>query len=164
MTSASTVTKVIIQTTLPLFVSIVGDFFNSTWYDYPVISTTGAKNRIGSTRLIHDTDDNLFYNETLVKYTSRKSFFKEAWTGPNEPVKSLNYGTFLLGSYLEYISGETVCDDFAVRVTFGIDFCTTNVDAAKKSFDDAHIDGIKHIKTLLKIQDFTTCAAAMKPK
>jgi len=141
-----------IPTTLSSFVSIVGDFFNSTWYSYPTKSSIGQKNQIGSIRTITD--------ETLIKYQFNQWHFTQTWQGPGKQIKSVDFGNFVLGSYTEYILGQAICQGDAIRIDFGIDCCVTSMTTAKSALDEGHVIGIQQVQQLLYIEDFTTCNAA----
>ena len=159
---SSTLTTITIPTSLASFVSIVGDFYKSTWYSYPVISTIGPANQVGSIRTVTDNTGKLVFHDTLVAYQSNPYFFEMAYRGPGGDIKAVDYGNFVLGSYVERLTGTPTCKESAVLVTFGIDFCATNISTAKQVLIDGHIGGIQQVQTLLEIGNFTTCNLAME--
>ena len=158
---SSTLTTTTIPTTLSRFVSIVGDFYNDTWYNYPVQSTIGPDNQIGSIRTITDPQGVLVFHETLITYVLNTSFFEQSWQGPGANISSVDFGDFILGSYIERISGEAVCNGNAVLVNFGIDFCATNLSTATAILDAGHVAGIQQVQTQLNIGNFTSCDAVI---
>jgi hypothetical protein len=162
MAYSSTVARITIPTDLASFVSIVGDFYKSTWYSYPVTSTIGPTNQVGSIRTVTDITGQLVFHDTLVAYQSNSYFFEMAYRGPGDDIRAVDYGNFILGSYVERLTGTPTCKTTAVIVTFSIDFCATNVSTARQVLIDGHVAGIRQVQTVLEIGNFTTCNSAMK--
>ena len=105
MNSTSNQVTKTIPTTWPRFLSIVGSFFNSSWYSFPGNLTVGADNQIGSIRTFVNVMETGVFSETLLRYELNDSFFKQAWQGPGDNGASISFGNFSLGSYEEYLSG-----------------------------------------------------------
>jgi hypothetical protein len=157
LTHGYTKTVQTIPATLSQFVSIVGSFYNSTWYSYPTSSTIGPNNQINSTRIITDSTDTLVFYETLLVNILNNTYFEQSWTGPGDKIGTDNFGTFILGTYIETLSGQSSCRGSGVIINFGIEFCATNLSSALDGLAQGHVNGIQEVQTLLGIGNMTTC-------
>ncbi len=145
--------------TLTEFVSIVGSFFNDSWYTTPYNITIGQDNQVGSIRTFVGIGDGKIYNETLLVYNLNSSYFEQEWMGPGNDGASIDFGIFILGTYVERLTGVSTCNGSAVIVNFGSDFCGTNLDQAITVLTGVHAYGIQQIQTLLNVGNFTSCSA-----
>jgi hypothetical protein len=80
--------------------------------------------------------------------------------GPGNNGVSIDFGVFVLGSYVESLTGQSTCSGSAVIVNFGSQFCATNLSTAITILTGVHYYGIQQVQTLLNIGNFTTCDAA----
>jgi hypothetical protein len=135
-----------LPTTLSKLVSIVGSFFNDSWYTTPANFTMGLDNQIGSIRTFWDFTGTNRYNETLLIYQLNSTFFEQAWTGPGDNGTSINFGIFILGTYVEYLTGQSTCNGNAVSVNFGSTACVTNPINATPILLSNHVYGIQQIQ------------------
>jgi hypothetical protein len=159
MNQSSNLAMATLPTTLRQFLSIVGSFFNDSWYTgSPSPGTVGIDNQIGSIRTFLDLTGTNVYNETLLLYDLNATFFEQSWQGPSDNGASINFTIFILGSYVEYLIGESTCDGSAVIMKFGSEACVTNVNTATSILLSNHVYGIQQVQTLLQIGNFTKCA------
>jgi hypothetical protein len=155
MNSGTSLATQTIPATFPQFLSIVGSFFNSSWYKNPGNLTVGPDNQVGSIRTF--VLGTMVYNDTLLMYNLNTSFFQQVWQGPGNNGISINLGSFVLGSYVEHLSGQSTCKGSAVIVNFGSDFCAANLSTATPILNSLHGSAIQQIPILLNISNFTTC-------
>jgi len=160
LSQSSNLATATLPATLAQFVSIVGSFFNDSWYASPGPLTIGPNNQVGSIRTFLDATGTKVYNETLLVYNLNTSYFEQAWKGPGDYGASINFGIFVLGTYIERLTGMSTCGGSAVIVKFGSDFCATNLSTAITVLTGVHAYGIQQVQTLLNIGSFTTCSAA----
>ncbi len=160
MYEASNIAMATLPTTLPQFLSIVGSFFNDSWYTgAPSPGTVGTDNQIGSVRTFLDLSGNVF-NETLLVYNLNATLFEQSWHGPSSTGASVNFGSFILGSYVEYLIGYSTCNGSAVVMKFGSDACVTNATTAVPILLSNHYYGIQQVQSLLNIDSFTNCTTS----
>ncbi|CAF1531118.1 unnamed protein product [Adineta ricciae] len=160
MAIASNVATKTIPATLPQFLSIVGSFLNSSWYSTLGPISFGADNQVGTIRTTVDfTNNSRLYNETLMIYNLNSTYFEQIWKGPGNEGVFIPLGDFNLGSYVEYLNGQSTCGGSAVIVNFGSDSCVTNVTLAVPALTANHMWGIEQVQSLLKIGNFTKCSA-----
>ncbi len=149
-----------LPTTLSQFLSIVGSFFNDSWYTgAPSPGTVGIDNQIGSIRTFLDLHGNV-YNETLIVYILNTTYFQQSWQGPSTTGAAVNFGSFMLAYYVEYLIGQSTCGGSAVIMTFGSDACVTNPSTATPILLSNHVYGIQQVQTLLNIGNFTNCTTS----
>jgi hypothetical protein len=146
--------------TLSKFVSVVGSFFNDSWYIVPCNVTVGMDNQIGSMRVFWDQTGTKVYNETLLVYISEATFFQQIWTGPGSNGASIDSPLFILGFYVEYLSGQSTCNGSAVIMNFGSEACVTNVSTATSMLTNSHVQAIQKLQTLLNIGNLTSCTTS----
>ncbi len=149
-----------LPTTLPNFLSIVGSFFNDSWYTNPGNVTVGLDNQVGSIRTFWDFTGTMLYNETLLVYILEATFFEQIWTGPGNNGTSIDFGIFILGSYVEYLVGQSTCNGSAVIINFGSEACVTNLSTATTILTGNHVYGIQQIQSLLNVRNFTSCTTS----
>jgi hypothetical protein len=160
LNSSSNLATATLPATLAQFLSIVGSFFNSSWYESPGNLTIGSDNQIGSMRAFLDFTGTNVYNETLLVYNLNATFFQQSWMGPGNNGASINFSVFVLGSYVETLTGQSTCNGSAVIVNFGSQFCATNLNTATPILVSNHVYGIQQIQALLNISNFTGCTAS----
>ncbi len=160
MNQTSNLVTATLSTTLPKFLSIVGSFFNDSWYTVPANLTVGLDNQIGSIRTFWDLTGTTMYNETLLVYISEATFFEQIWTGPGDNETSIDFGIFILGSYVEYLTGQSTCNGSAVIMNFGSEACVTNLSTATSILTGNHVYGIQQVQKLLNIGNFTSCTTS----
>ncbi len=160
MSQSSNLATQTLPTTLSKFVSIVGSFLNNSWYSTPGPFTIGPDNTVGSIRTFLSFTGTNSYNETLLSYYLNTSYFGQSWMGPGNNGVSIDFGVFVLGSYVESLTGQSTCSGSAVIVNFGSQFCATNLSTAINILTGVHYYGIQQVQTLLNIGNFTTCDAA----
>ncbi len=154
---SSNVAMATLPTTLPLFLTIVGSFLNDSWYTgSPSPGTVGTDNQIGSIRTFLDPSGNV-YNETLIVYILNTTYFQQSWQGPSTNGAAVNFTTFLLAYYVEYLIGESMCNGSAVIMKFGSDACVTNPSVATPILLSNHVYGIQQVQTLLNLGNSTNC-------
>ncbi len=155
---SSNVAMSTLPTTLPLFLTIVGSFFNESWYTgAPSPGTVGTDNQIGSIRTFLDLTGTNVYNETLIVYILNTTYFQQSWQGPSNTGAAVNFGNFILAYYVEYLIGESMCDGSAVVMKFGSDACVTNPSVAIPILLSNHVYGIQQVQTLLNLGNSTNC-------
>lgn len=159
MSQSSNFATATLPATLAQFVSIVGSFFNDSWYAFPGNLTIGPDNQVGSIRTFLDATGTKVYNETLLVYNLNTSYFEQEWKGPGDNGVSVNFGIFVLGSYVERLTGVSTCGGSAVIVNFGSDFCATNLSTAITVLTGVHAYGIQQVQTLLNLGNLTNCSA-----
>ncbi len=160
MNQTSNLVTATLSTTLPKFLSIVGSFFNDSWYTVPANLTVGLDNQIGSIRTFWDLTGTTMYNETLLVHILEATFFEQIWTGPGDNETSIDFGIFILGSYVEYLTGQSTCNGSAVIMNFGSKACVTNLGTATSILTGNHVYGIQQVQKLLNIGNFTSCTTS----
>jgi hypothetical protein len=149
-----------IPATLSQFISIVGNFYNTTWYQFIVNSTTGPNNQINSTRLITNSNGSLVTYETLIGYQTSNTYFEMSWTGPGDKLGTVDFGSFLLSTYIESLSGTSTCGGSAVYIDYETQFCASNFTTAANVLTQRHFTDIQNIKTFLGIGNATACRSS----
>jgi hypothetical protein len=157
MNQVSNLATATLPTTLPKFLSIVGSFFNDSWYSFPGPETIGQDNQIGSIRTFTAPTSSEVFNETLLVYDLNVTFFEQSWMGPGSNGAYINFSSFILGSYVEYLIGESTCNGSAVIMEFGSEACVTNPSTAISVLLGNHEYGIQQVQTLLNLGNFTNC-------
>jgi hypothetical protein len=146
--------------TLAQVLTIVGSFFNSSWYENPGNLTIGPDNTAGSMRTFLGFMTPNVYNETLLVYILNATFFEQSWMGPGSYGTYVSFLGFVLGSYVETLTVQSTCSGSAVIVNFGSQFCATNLSTATPMLLGNHVYGIGQIQSLLNISNFTGCTTS----
>lgn len=163
LNQTSNVATATLPTTLSKVLSVVGSFFNDTWYTTPGNLTVGLDNQIGSIRTFWDFTGTNRYNETLLAYNLNSTSFEQVWMGPGTSGTSIDFGIFILGTYVEYLIGQSTCDGDAVIVNFGSTACVTNPVNATPILLSNHVYGIQQIQQLLNVSNSTNCTSIATP-
>jgi hypothetical protein len=66
-----------------------------------------------------------------------------AYRGLGDDIQAADYGNAVLGSHMERLTGRSTCQKSAVLVTFVIEFCVTNISAARQVFIDGYVTDIQ---------------------
>jgi len=146
--------------TLAQVLTIVGSFFDSSWYENPGNLTVGPDNTVGSMRTFLGYMNPNVYDETLQVYNLNTTFFEQSWMGPGSNGAYINFTIFVLGTYVETLTVQSTCNGSAVIVNFGSQACVTNPNTATPILLSNHVYGIQQIQLLLNIGNFTSCTSS----
>lgn len=91
-------------------------------------------------------------------YVLNSTYFEQKWKGPGDNGASIDFGVFVLGSYVERLTGTSICSGSAMIINFGSDFCGTNLPTAVNILTGVHAYGIQQIQTLLNVSTVNSCS------